>query len=51
MIVKQLEMMKWNMKIYVVKATEIIKKEEKNNKGQMGEIQDKQMVDLNQLYW
>ena len=26
-----IEVMKWNMKIYVVKATEIIKKEEKNN--------------------
>ena len=38
------------MKIYAVKATEIIKKEEKNNKGQIREIQDKQMVDLNQLY-
>ena len=50
MIVKQIEVMKQNMKIYAVKATEIIKKEEKNNKGQIREIQDKQMVDLNQLY-
>ena len=50
MIVKQIEVMKQNMKIYVVKATEIIKKEEQNNKSQMGEIQDKQMVDLNELY-
>lgn len=50
MIVKQIEVMKWNMKIYVVKATEIIKKEEKNNKVQIRETQDKQMVDLNQLY-
>lgn len=49
MIVKQIEVMKWNMKIYVVKATEIIKKE-KNNKVQIRETQDKQMVDLNQLY-
>lgn len=50
MIVKQIEVMKWNMKIYVVKATEIIKKEGKNNKVQIRETQDKQMVDLNQLY-